>query len=758
MTKKEKYLIYIGISHYIQHLSPQCQSLRAIAKAVIFGERMEWSASLSNIRQLSSKLAINHISTTSKSCLRTNGWRSGALFSAGLALLVFLINLSVMIWISSNFDYEDGFATIIRNDCPKVVRTNTAIHIVINALSSLLLGGSNYCMQILASPTRTEVNKAHASASWVDIGVQSYRNLYYSKGRKMKMWRLLVLSSVPLHLVFNSVFFETIGSTEYNVIVAHKEFLSGAKYNYTRFGDLESTQAALKSWDRLQAEDCINEYASAYLNTRRDLILVIEDEPAYNHTNGSVEHVHEYTLGGFRNLDYFAWICDADDGDKRYGFEYEKSRFTGNYFNSQKCNLKTDMVRSNINNWNVAGWDIDYCISEPIIGNCTLGFSRPIGITVLICNFVKCMLMLAVALIVKDRPLVTTGDAVDSFLVNPDETTKGMCLLSKKAMIAHQLGKRKWTDASPTFNNGTPILQNDELHPCHSHPLSYMSTPKRWFFPVGRSRWCPFIIMMGVCFAAMAVLLAWGIITINEITEYAVSLKELAEFGLGKINPRALIDTSEGKSWDSLAKAVLVANLPQLIFSLIYFFLNGVLTVMISTQEWTQFAYVRKPLRVSFPKPGQRSTFFLQLPYRYSIPLLLFSITLHWLISESLFLAKVSTYDRLGQVLDADVVLTCGYSPLAIIITFSIAFFVFTVTVLLGFRTYKPGIPIAGNCSLVISAACHPEKYGEVDTCAPLQWGVVDRSAASTGLTSEPGHCTITDSPVSMPEEGKLYA
>lgn len=45
-----------------------------------------------------------------------------------------------------------------------------------------------------------------------------------------------------------------------------------------------------------------------------------------------------------------------------------------------------------------------------------------------------------------------------------------------------------------------------------------------------------------------------------------------------------------------------------------------------------------KPLRVSFPKGEQVTTWRLQLPYRFGIPLLITSIILHWLVSNSVFI------------------------------------------------------------------------------------------------------------------------
>src|ERR1700761_1281743 len=50
----------------------------------------------------------------------------------------------------------------------------------------------------------------------------------------------------------------------------------------------------------------------------------------------------------------------------------------------------------------------------------------------------------------------------------------------------------------------------------------------------------------------------------------------------------------------SLVPAVLLANTPQLVISVIYFLYSSLLTSMLTAREWSRFAPVRKPLRVSW--------------------------------------------------------------------------------------------------------------------------------------------------------------
>lgn len=80
------------------------------------------------------------------------------------------------------------------------------------------------------------------------------------------------------------------------------------------------------------------------------------------------------------------------------------------------------------------GWDVDYCLSEPVEGKCSLNFSLSIIIVVIVCNVVKALVMLYIAFSIRDKPLLTVGDAVDSFLNFNELNTKEMCLASKESI------------------------------------------------------------------------------------------------------------------------------------------------------------------------------------------------------------------------------------------------------------------------------------------------------------------------------------
>jgi hypothetical protein len=165
----------------------------------------------------------------------------------------------------------------------------------------------------------------------------------------------------------------------------------------------------------------------------------------------------------------------------------------------------------------------------------------------------------------------------------------------------------------------------------------------------------------------------------------------------------------------------IVANSPQPILSSIYYAYNGLFTSFMLGVEWNTFATHRKGLRVSTcPRGVQRGTYTLQLPKRIAVPLLLLSAALHWLCSQSIFLvsldidssADILTYPN-GTIFQDESAgdeeyITCGYSPIAIILTISLGLVMVLAAVLAGFRRFKAAeMPVAGSCSASISACCH---------------------------------------------------
>jgi hypothetical protein len=65
------------------------------------------------------------------------GWRFGLAVSTSAATLVLVTNVGLLIWAASAHNIEGGIGTLYTGNCTPVNRWNTALHVLINALSSV---------------------------------------------------------------------------------------------------------------------------------------------------------------------------------------------------------------------------------------------------------------------------------------------------------------------------------------------------------------------------------------------------------------------------------------------------------------------------------------------------------------------------------------------------------------------------------------------------------------------------------------------
>lgn len=206
----------------------------------------------------------------------------------------------------------------------------------------------------------------------------------------------------------------------------------------------------------------------------------------------------------------------------------------------------------------------------------------------------------------------------------------------------------------------------------------------------------------------------------------STSLTALWRIGLGRITATTLlkIGPPQRKTYGSLMGYVLLANTPQIIFSGLYLIYNSLYTSMLMEQEWQAFAHRRKPLRVSKPIEGQRSTYFLELPYKYSVPLMATCGLMHWLISQAIFLAHVVSYGVDGSRNPDDDILTCGYSPIGIIFSIVAGKTMVALLGLMSMRRYIPGLPLAKSRSSVISTVCKRLPADTSASSSRIKWGL----------------------------------
>jgi hypothetical protein len=221
---------------------------------------------------------------------------------------------------------------------------------------------------------------------------------------------------------------------------------------------------------------------------------------------------------------------------------------------------------------------------------------------------------------------------------------------------------------------------------------------------------------------------------------WASSSSQRISFSSNGFGPRQLIFNSS------------LANSFQVLLSMSYFVVNRLCTSVCFAEEWNSYALTRKGLRTTNPIGAQRGTHFLQLPYRWAIPLTTMSGVLHWLLSQSFFTVYSEYTNDDGTIDIPHSSSYCGFSSFSLLV-FGICYILMLVVVYIEHLTkFNPSIPIAEHCSLVISAACHPPSSDIDPHLKPVKWGVVQK-----GLEENIDYCTFTSEKVSRPIVGHKY-
>ena len=168
--------------------------------------------------------------------------------------------------------------------------------------------------------------------------------------------------------------------------------------------------------------------------------------------------------------------------------------------------------------------------------------------------------------------------------------------------------------------------------------MMWWSNSRRWFVAASWQRW----------FAAGV---SSGTVLFVGIWLLTISLHgfPLGDSSFGQVSQNYLADIG-----GDITGAVLIANSPQLTISMSYMLFNGIFTCMLLTSEHLDYSLHRKSLRVSERRGTQRTTYWLHLPYRYSMPLMAVMALLHYLVSESIFVVAISLYDSQGNLAKAE--------------------------------------------------------------------------------------------------------
>ncbi|KAK6864134.1 hypothetical protein PG995_000662 [Apiospora arundinis] len=710
------------------------------------------------------------------------GWRQAATVNCAILVAMSITLLGTTIGAIANTNSAMKAIMFFEGTCDggSAAGVNLALHLLINVVSTAVLASSNFFMQVLNAPSREEVDEAHARGTYLGIGVPSVRNAFVVSPFKTCCWMVLLLSSIPIHLVFNSaVFLTDQRASDFHLTIANEEFASGGKYytpgaslmisggedapgyrkrsdtipgmSRTLYGSnrMNLTQSLLPDspaainislvastaakWDRISAKDCYNKYLKCDGLREHRNVVVVADKPGgwrrsenWKLKDNQTKFWNPIVPADQPNSLWFAaqcamyatfkssdepvecsntcqWAMFSDEISKfsrkppeldwhdgytwAYGFYKELKQF---YPNSSRAPHKFGPTSewwhsSPFNGTYRSGLQGDgdlavkYCLAEPIERLCHVGVSITLLLAVSVCVLVKTAAAIVVTCVLGGRghePLVTLGDAVRSFLCRADPVTAGRCMLSQGDARQEKTKHRK---------TNRPRIWCALLH-------------RRWSV-VPWSVWLTSYALFGA-----------GI----SVTGYMMG-ESMKTNGLRG----SFIESDSNlflRNHFGFTEGVLLANSPQLLLSFCYLAYNSLFTRLQMAREWSLFASGYHPLRVTDPKGDQYSTYRLQLPYKYSIPLILTSIFLHWLLSNTLyvFISEGGYYGteyfpsgRDDAVLPPNTAVAVGSSGYSLMALLCVSCVLVTFPLVLSFQKLPIGMVNVGSNSLAISASCH---------------------------------------------------
>lgn len=300
------------------------------------------------------------------------------------------------------------------------------------------------------------------------------------------------------------MFYATITNNDYELYFASEDWLKGSWYdswnlpapgttrsyhtpvtneqfNWTPIYEtdpaklLQAYQNSPTNFEHLDVNGCIDAYAKTYLSDRSNVVLLSTPAP----TTQYFPPAYAEEIKRVEKNSSLYWVTFSSNEQElynkldRYGWMCNNWSRASPACNSQRA--KEYATPDTPNNWTIYGWKVSGCVSQKLVDKCSINFHHGIAIVVVLANLGKAICIAAVCFFLSDRPLLTTGDAVASFLREPDLTTTGCCLLERQEICSY------WCD-SIRSQKGLP----SKVHLPH--------VTRRWRAPGWRS-WASFLLL-----------------------------------------------------------------------------------------------------------------------------------------------------------------------------------------------------------------------------------------------------------------------
>ena len=149
-----------------------------------------------------------------------------------------------------------------------------------------------------------------------------------------------------------------------------------------------------------------------------------------------------------------------------------------------ECSVLTVEPQQRVEPQPRTNYTIEGCLSQKTSEDCQLLFSLPFCLAVLGCNVIKVICMFLTAHDNRAERFLTVGDAISSFLLKPDPTTRGRCLMSRLNLRG---GSRSWNLNGIT--SPRVFRSSNEARGSEYRVPEVLPSHKRWFHAANLFHW-----------------------------------------------------------------------------------------------------------------------------------------------------------------------------------------------------------------------------------------------------------------------------
>ncbi|RDI78228.1 hypothetical protein Vi05172_g11687 [Venturia inaequalis] len=547
-------------------------------------------------------------------------------------------------------------------DCKAANWKISAIHLFINIAATMVLGMSNTYQQLVTSLDAVDIPAMLQKYGDSKVGTNSPFSINRKSRGKTKAWLswiLLISTSLPIHLLANSVV-----GLSYSEGPPTLMFQSNSTSQYGNATD------DFSCWSVFRTERYWWPYG--YKLPTKGAVFPVKALQDSNYYGGSYSSRNYYSSSTWPNgywsksanlltvtynQDACADLLGTASTLSQLVTEFNGTIASGSCINGANVTCK----------WTTTG-------KPP---SCRISVRMQAALTLAVALVIKATYMLLWNLLQRNHiktKCLTFGDVITAAALNPELQISNECLVNAEEAyrkhVDHTCHKHCKSNAISSTGDELGHCQKCTKHNKHNlaagleHPIVATKYKKSLISNLGFTAVIQMIMLAFCCFAMLGVSLAIAVLAGSAQNSFKEDCRlgntdrknnyfDQAGYGNCMKGAKAHWDSNSG-GWGGFNESISLAALPsdklmsetlsymiangaQLIYSLLYLLLIYNLTLISMEHDWGSFESTRQKLRCTiFKGRGFTESYLLQLPKRVLFPLMGFSAMMHWLLGQAI--------------------------------------------------------------------------------------------------------------------------